>query len=231
MLRKLVLAVVSAVLVLGVLAVPASASPPPGALEINAIPGTRIDICSGGKEVLSNLKYGRASRWDSIEPATQTWSVRKAALGKCKGKRLARFTYTFEWGSTYTIIYWRPKGVVKVKIYKNDDVPKLPGESSLRMHHAAKAGSIDMWAWQKVPAVAAANPGPTIDGLKKGTSSPGFAVPERDSLVIVVPERRTSRWSAASGGKLLNAGIDYQVVFMGSTQKNMRVRIYASFAY
>ncbi len=227
MLRKLVLAAVGATLALGILAVPASAAPEPArALEINAIPGTAIDICAGGKEYLSNFRYGKSARRDTIVPGPTTWKIKKAAPGKCTGKRLATFSFDFAEGATYTIVYSMPKSVVKMRIYQNKPVALAADEAAVKVVHAAKANAIDVWLWQAVPAPAAIKLGPTVDTLRKGNVSKDIVVKERYTVASVFPTAVSRKWSSESTARNLDAGWGYQLVFMGDTRKNMRLKFY-----
>lgn len=225
MIRRIPLAVAGAIAILAASAAPTTgALPPPTGLEINAIPGTRIDICSKGVERRSNLRWTRGAAWDPIRPLTATWSVRKAKAGTCTGKRLARFTYTFEPGRSYVIVYWKPKDVVKMQVHDVTAPPTEPGRSSLRVIHAAKAGPIDVWFWQKVPAPADLLP--TIDYIKKGHAAAPMDVPAYETVVSVLPDGKAVKWDIAGGAHDLAPDTAYQVVFMGSTARNMTVEFF-----
>jgi len=228
MLRKLMLAAVSASLILGVLAIPATAvDSTASALGINAIPGTKIDVCANGKVVVSGLRYSRAHRRKMIEPISQTWKIRKAAAVRCTGKRLAKFTYTFKADTKYTIVYWRPRSEVRVRVYVNAPNTLGPDEASMTFRHMARAGAIDVLAWQLVPAPTANKTGPTVAGLRRGHFSPPIVVLERYTFASAFPVKPTRRWSAEQAARNLDGGRAYQVVFMGTARKNMKLKFYA----
>ena len=58
MFRKLMLAITGATRVLGVLPVPAAANGGATVVCLNGLPGTKVDICEGNKELRSNIRFG-----------------------------------------------------------------------------------------------------------------------------------------------------------------------------
>jgi len=225
MLRKLILAAMGTSLLLGVFAVPASAVSPPEALEVNAIPGTRIEICSGGVEHL-NLKYGRAADWGP-DAGVSRWTIRKSAPGTCKGKKLARLSYTFEDGNNYTVVYWKPARGIKMSVFKND-TSVAADQATMTIRHVAQVKASDFWVWQKVPTVAGVpDDGPTVWGLGRRKSSLVFDVDPRDTMVAAFPVKALRRWNSAFGSRRIQPDAAYQAIFMGNKQSNMKVRIWA----
>jgi hypothetical protein len=226
MLRKLILAAMGTSLLLGVFAVPASAVSPPEALEVNAIPGTKIEICSGGVEHL-NLRYGRAADWGPDGDVVTRWTIRKAAPGTCKGKKLARFAYTFEDGTNYTVVYRKPRKGVKMSVFENETGVAV-GQATMTIRHVARAKASDFWVWQKVPTVAGVpDDGPTVRGLGRGKSSLVFDVDLRDTMVAAFPVKAQRRWKSAFGSRTIQPGTAYQVIFMGNKQSNMKIKLFA----
>jgi hypothetical protein len=225
-LRKLILAAMGTSLLLGVFAVPASAVSPPEVLEVNAIPDTRIEICSGGVEHL-NLKYGRAVDWDPDGGVVTRWTIRKFAPGTCKGKKLGRFAYSFENGRNYTVAYWKPARGIRMSVFKNDKTISV-GNATMTIRHVAQAKASDFWIWQKLPTIAGIpDEGPTITALGRGKSSPHFIAQSWDTMVAAFPVKSQRRWNSAFGNKRLQPDTAYQAIFMGNKQSNMKIKIWA----
>ena len=74
---------------------------------------------------------------------------------------------------------------------------------------------------------AAAKLGPTFSGLRRGYSAPPIVMHDRFTVVSVFPSRATRKWSSESASKTLAGGRAYQVVFMGTTRANMKLKFYA----
>jgi hypothetical protein len=225
MLRKLVLATVGMVLALGVLVVPAAAVSPPEVLEINALPNTNIEICSGGEEHL-NLWYSKPNRqWKPDGGVAQRWTIRRSAPGECMGPKLGRFRYTFEDGGNYTVVYWKDRNGVRMSVFENEMKAPEAGMATLTMRHVAHAGGTDFWVWQKVPTVTAVE-GPTFIGIGRGKSTPTIQLPARWTIAQAFARRDNPRWEWASGFKRLKDGGIYLALFMGDRQSNMKVKFY-----
>ena len=62
-LKKLMLGSAAATLAITALTAPAAAADTTGTLAIvNGVPGTKVDVCIGGKELRSKLSYGGVYR-------------------------------------------------------------------------------------------------------------------------------------------------------------------------
>jgi len=195
MLKKLLLGISATALVLGVLAVPASAADPTAdASWLNGLT-RKVDVCIGGARVGPRLKYGQVAWMNDVPPGTYTFKVRAAARVKCRGQKLASLTPTFVEGGNSTLVVWKPYSTIKVKVFNNDLSLPGAGKSTVTVRHMARRpGAVDVWMWAGVKA-AEADFSPTVKGLKKGHSSAAVTVPAGQILMDVYATKRTRYFS------------------------------------
>ena len=126
-------------------------------------------MCIGKSEVIPRLKYGRA-KFYLFRADTFRFVIRKAAPGKCDGKKLGAVTRTVTADANQTFVIWKPGRKVKIAKYINDlTVPE--GQAKITLRHTARApAAINVWVWEHVQPAVDEYP-PTIGGLKKGASS------------------------------------------------------------
>jgi hypothetical protein len=225
MFRKLLLIVSGLTLALGVFTAPTAAVDPTAkVIFVNAIPGVKVDLCSGGEERVSGLKYGRAAYENPPADELLWFQIRVAKPGKCKGKKLYGGSVTWVDGGNYTQVFWKPGAKVKVRTFENDVSLPAPDGDSMVIRHTAKAAATDFWVWQSV--VGTSDTGPTVPGLKRSQQSRLFAVSSRPTIIQAYPVKRTKAWRYKSAFRNLQPGKAYQAILMGTRQKNMKLKVF-----
>lgn len=114
-LRKLMLGSAAAALAITALAAPAAAADTTGTLAIvNGIPGTKVDVCIGGKELRSKLGYGGVYRKNVISVGSKRLKFYKKDPRTCRGQLLGSKLINVSAGTDLTIVVTRkaPKVVV-----------------------------------------------------------------------------------------------------------------------
>jgi hypothetical protein len=208
-------------LTLGLLAVPAAASAATDAAILNGIP-TKIDLCIGKQEVASNVRFGRAVFWTDAPSKTHRFVVRKAAPGKCKGKKLGVVRATWADGQNQTSVIWKPFAALKVKTFTNDlSVPE--GMATVRFRHTAKAPvPVDVWVWEQLRASVDEWP-PTFDNVKKGSSSGILPFRPGQFSMDVLPARRSKAFGWAGWWTKTDPEKAWQFYLVGTSKKNYRL--------
>lgn len=223
MLRKWTLVASATLFLLASVAVPAAGQADATVSDLNAIPGTRLDICIASQgEVVSGLRYGRASQPGIVPAGTWTVQVRAAATGTCRGTKLLSRQVTLESGKDYTFVYWKPSRSVALKVFENDLALPGPDAVALRMRHMARTGPIDTWVWQKVlsPADEYA---PTFDDLSKGMQTGLLSLDSRLTLIEAFPARSEAGWSYEYAYLALTTGSTYEAYFIGDAKANFMI--------
>ncbi len=100
MIRKMTLVASTSLLMLGLMAVPAQAAETASVIDLNGIPGSRLDLCVGGQEVVSGLRYGGSHLNPSVAAGPATIVVRSASTGTCKGTKLFSAAISLEAGKS-----------------------------------------------------------------------------------------------------------------------------------
>lgn len=111
--QRLFLGVGTTALLAAALTVPAAAAGTGKVVFVQGTPGTKVDICVGGNEVVSNLAYAKyATR--TLASGNRVVRFFKAHSGSCVGTRLATWNPTIGTGSlqTVAITKFAPKVVV-----------------------------------------------------------------------------------------------------------------------
>jgi hypothetical protein len=136
--RPLILAAATAAIAVGVLAAPVSAADPRLAL-VNGIPGERVDVCFGNREVASRVRYGD---WFQrvVAPGALVVRFRRAAPGTCQGRVLASQALTLGADDDRTVVGTRRQD--KVVWFVNDPVTVGPGAWLSFVRHAADVGPV-----------------------------------------------------------------------------------------
>jgi hypothetical protein len=224
MLRKWTLVASATLLLLASVAVPAAGQADATVSDLNAIPGTRIDICVVGQgEVVSGLRYGRASEPGVVPAGTWTVQVRAAATGTCKGPKLLSKQVTLVGGTDYTFVYWKPTRSVALKVFENDLALPALTAVKLTMRHTAKAGPIDVWVWQKVVISPADEYDPTFDDLSKGTQAELPSLDARLTLIEAFPASPEAAWSYEYAYLALATDSIYEAYFIGDAKATFRI--------
>ena len=220
MLRKLTFGMLASVMALGVFAVPASAAVQTDLAWINGLPG-KVDVCIGRTEIISNLRYGRA-KFYLWEPGTFRFVIRKAAAGKCNGRKLGVVRTTIGASGDQTAVIWKPFRKLKIKVFDNDTTVEA-GASSLVYRHMAKyPAAVDVWLWEHVLRVSDEFP-PTFDDVRRGTSSPKVDLRPGQFYIDTYASRRTrffgweGFWGRTDPERYL------EVYLVGTTKKNFKL--------
>jgi hypothetical protein len=105
----------AAALAITALAAPAAAADTTGTLAIvNGIPGAKVDVCIGGKELRSKLSYGGVYRKNVISVGSKRLKFYKKDPRTCRGQLLGSKLINVSAGTDLTIVVTRkaPKVVV-----------------------------------------------------------------------------------------------------------------------
>ncbi|MFV2063118.1 MAG: hypothetical protein ACC726_06335 [Chloroflexota bacterium] len=137
-----------AALAITALGAPAAAEPPleTSVTVVQGFPG-RIDVCIGGKEVASNLRFGK-SLTTIIEPGRLRVKVFKADARKCRGRLIVTRRVLLEQGSdtTFAVKKQRPNLLVFRNMFMaTPDVDELELMwVPFALRHAARARDTEM---------------------------------------------------------------------------------------
>ena len=220
MLKKLMLAATGTALMLGALAVPAAANSTATVFNLNGMAGVKVDMCNAGQEHISWLKYGRVAKLNAVPAGTHTIKIKKAASGKCKGRKLAKAQITFEAGKNYTLVFWKPFKKVLIRVFENDlTLPSADAATRSVRHTASKPTKINVWLWVHVKPAADAFP-PTIRNLRRGKSSAPIVHRAGQVLVDVFPAVRTKKFIWEGYWANAPAGTASQLYLIGNATKN-----------
>jgi hypothetical protein len=135
-----------AALAITALGAPAAAGGDPGSLAIvNGIPGGKVDICLGSKEIRSGLAYG-GKVFRSPAAGNRVLKVYRADPRTCKGTLLARKGFTLAAGGDLTLV--ATVKAPKVVIFDNTGLGSLApsgvfGSSPWAWRHAADIGKVN----------------------------------------------------------------------------------------
>jgi hypothetical protein len=220
--RNLLLLASANLLVLGLVTAPVHAADGVTVTSVNALPGTRIDVCVGGVEVASGLAYGRSLRHSL--PLDASVIVRTAGSGTCKGTRLADPIHvTLAAGKEQSVVYWKPRRALRLTVF--EDVMDVPGagEATLVLRHVAKTPAIDGWLWQQVVMPTADGFAPTFDDLAKGQQSATVTLAARQMLIEAFPAGSKAGWSYEYLQAAASGDFAYQAYFMGNDRSNYRL--------
>lgn len=143
--RTLAAAVISAAVTLSALALPAAGADNPLLTLVNGIPGKKVDVCVGSKEVRSNLAYG-AYVQKRQAAGKKTIRFRKASAGTCKGQVLAQTTTQLPAGGDKTVVA-TAKAPKRVLVFDNASATHRPGPTPtpdgwFLPRHAADLGAV-----------------------------------------------------------------------------------------
>ena len=221
MLKKLILGAMMASLTLVAAAAPAAAEPTAEVAWLNGLP-QKVDICSGGNEVVSRLKYGQAKFHSGVTPGAYAFKVRQAAPGECTGKKLGASVQTFVGDADHTVVIWKPFKRLKMKNFTNDLSVLADQTSILARHMARQPAAVDVWLWEHV-AIAADDYPPTFNALKRGQSSPSVAIQPGQFYMDWYPTTRTTRFSWEGYWGRTDAGYVSEAYLIGTTKKNFKV--------
>ena len=224
MLRKLLLSAVGTALMIGVFGGPAAALDPAPArvLLINGIP-SKVDICFGKTEAVSNLRYGRAAVWEELLPGSYRYVVRLAKVGKCTGKLLGFATKTFASDGNYSLVIWRAFRKVSIKQFTNDVSLEAADRPTISVRHAARnPATIDVWLWEHVRPFPSAFE-PTIGGLRRGNASAPIAVRPGQYSADIYASRRTRAFDWAGYWSEAEPGTATALYLIGTSKATYRV--------
>jgi hypothetical protein len=188
---------------------------------LNGLP-QKVDVCSGPKEIISKLKYGALVSWPGLDAGSYEFTIRKAALGKCKGKKLATFNKTFVGGEDYTLVAWKPFARTKLRKYVNDiGVPADKATMTFR-HAARNPAAADVWLWEHVLPAVDEWP-PTIKALKRGGASPYVAVRPGQFTIDVFATKRTKLFTYEGYWGKTQAATVSETYLLGTNKKNSKI--------
>jgi hypothetical protein len=233
-LREVLIALVAAAFVVGALSIPARAVEPATVFVVNGLPGKKLDLCQGSKEIASWVKYGR-SKAIQVGPGTTKIKVREARKGTCNGKWLASRDVTFHDGGNDALVVWRPFRKIVIKRLVNDITLPGPDTSTINMTHTARMGLVDGYIWQMLRSDDQQLRTPagdhfweaTWEELQKGERSPSVTMKEEQTLIEAYPARPTSKWSYEGRWFFLKAGFAFQTFIVGSKRENYHIVIIA----
>jgi len=215
--RILAIAGIGSALLLGSLAVPASAAVFPTRINVvQGIPGKTLDVCIDNKEVRSKAKYGSVTKADVVA-GTHTIKLKKVAPGRCKGKTLRKFTFVIPDGIDATVVathkspskwmlYYNPQSTsVDTSYYSFTNAADI-GKVGITALFGGFTPSESAWIWQKgerrVPLTT--NAGNTLHyaALKIGGSRflggqrvQNFAAGKHYDFILLGTSKKNTRWA------------------------------------
>ena len=127
---------------IGAIAAPAAAASPRVAF-VQGIPGKTVDVCIGGNEVRSNLKYGKWFQ-RTVGAGSKVVKFRKSAPGSCTGSALGQKTLDLAADDDVTLVVTRSaaEGPRLRQHRARELTPSVVGASYLAVRHAADLGDV-----------------------------------------------------------------------------------------
>ena len=125
-------------------------------------------------------------------------------------------------GTHVTLVYAIVGRDPGIRRFSNEVSAPAPDRAWLKLHHAAKAPSLDGWVLQTVKPAADGH-GPTVSDLRAGQSSVALDVPERTMVVTVNPSDRDRRHPTIGVGFDVVGGRVYQALVLGTDKANYRM--------
>jgi hypothetical protein len=217
--RRLLLAVVTAILVVGALAPgSAAAATRTRVFYLHGIPDVPIDVCLRGEEVASKLVYGRFLM-DLVPSDTYRLRVFAADQRTCRGEKLIDTQVRLRPGGNTTLVFGVYGGEPGVRRFQNDiSVPSLD-VSTVTMRHAARAPAVDGSIKGAPTSISAA--GPDCRGLTVGQSCGPVTVTPRSTQFLM--RRVSDDRVLARVTESVAPGRAYQVYLLGTRARNYLV--------
>jgi hypothetical protein len=137
--RALVMTGAAVALLGAALSAPASAANAGKITFVQGTPRTKIDVCVGNKEVVSNLAYGKY-KVRLVSPGNKVIRFAKAAPGTCSGNKVASLVRTVAAGDNTDIVLTR--FAPKLVIFDDNNLYAPPaGYGRILIRHAADIGA------------------------------------------------------------------------------------------
>jgi hypothetical protein len=209
----------AAVALLGAaLSAPVSAANAGKLTFVQGQPRTKIDICVGNSEIVSNLAYGKYKA-RLISAGNKVVRFAKAAPGTCSGAKVATLVRNIGVGDNTTVVLTRfaPKLVI---FDDNNDFPPGAGFGRILMRHAADLGAAgfkyttdDGVPWLPIP---------TADSpFTKGQWGGGnFSADTRMIWWVHLPPDQTA--IAGPVELVVEDGVRHEYILVGTTAGNAR---------
>jgi hypothetical protein len=217
--RRLLLVVATAILVVGALAPGGvAAASRTRVFHVQGIPDVAIDVCLGSKEVASKFVYGRFVM-DLVPSDTYRLRAFVADGRTCRGEKLIDTSVTFRPGANLTLVFGIYGGAPGIRRFRNDvSVPSLD-VSTVTMRHAAKAPAVDGYVKGAETTVSAA--APDCPGLTVGDSCGPFAIAPRSTRFMM--KLASDSRVLAQVTESVEPARAYQVYLLGTRAKNYLV--------
>lgn len=210
-------------------ALPATAAPEKGVLAVvNGRAGGKVDVCLNGKEIRSGLGYGGKTTTRSAA-GSKTLKFFKSAPGNCKGKVIAKTTFTLT-GDTnspnhdFTMVL--TARFPKVVVFENSGLGRVPpngpplGFNLLAFRDASDLGPVNLFQRSWWP-----NPGgpltPAASVWNKGDQFPYSAPAESEWIAWVTRPDQAAKLEQ-SERLLTTINRRYELLLVGSSRKNAR---------
>ena len=195
----------------------------PKVYAVNGLPGVRVDVCVNGAEAKSRLRYGRFVSLETNGEAGHKFVFKRARAGDCTGQTVAKMKTELIGGSDITIVLTVVKGGPGLRVFDNALNPVLLSPGSVTptetIHHAAKAGKVDVYASTQVQPIA--SPPPSWHALRRGTSA---VLPTNGSGVSQMWLTRKDRQKPIAGPTYRVLEPNHNVtVFVGKSPKNYKL--------
>jgi hypothetical protein len=215
--KRLLMAGGMVALMAALLGAPVAAAGSGKVVFVQGTPGTKVDICVGGNEVVSNLAYAKyATR--TLPAGNRVVRFFKAHSGACVGTRLATWNPTIGSGSLQTVAI--TKFAPKVVVFDTTTLPApSPGFARMVWRWATDVDGLSM-RWQYGNGTVWY---PTADAVfAKGDQGVGVAQVDLSMFLwgYVQPDLE------AVFGPILVVGDDnwlYEEVVVGSSLANLKV--------
>lgn len=202
------------------LSAPVSAGDTGRIVFVQGRPGVRVDVCVGGREIVSALPYGHAAA-RVVAIGARRFTFLRAADGRCQGERIVGWYRMVAPGSDTTVALARETPRVVVFADDHDYAPD-PGSSRLVMRNASDLGMVT-FRYTLDPGTVW-HPTPTVidDGFEKGAWGGANWTPGLEPIWWV--ERSSDGTALGSALTLMTkADTRHEVVLVGTTPRNARL--------
>jgi hypothetical protein len=215
--RPRMLALLALLAIVGLAAVPASATAQSGKAMVRVAhfspDAPAVDVYVNGTKTLSGVSFGTVSEYLEVPADTYTFEVRPANA-PASSKPVIKATATVQGGQAFTVAAVGALASIRGRIYSDDLSAPPPGQGKVRVIHAAVG----------VPAVdVAVRGGPTLfRGVRFPDATPYVAVPA-GTFDIQVRAAATGKTLLSASDLAVRAGTISTVAAIGGAGKPPRL--------
>jgi hypothetical protein len=227
-LKALLIGAIGAALAITALGAPVVAvDPGQGRVTIvQGIPGRVVDVCIGGREVKSGLRYGKVVV-RTLEAGPKWIKVFRKDPRRCKGTRLISEGFALGDGDDLTIVLMRAYPYVLA--WDNAGLgTAVTDASAVAMRHGASLGKATFKIRQvtpelPIPPTPAADPTPADPVWKKGYQAVDYPVTAGQTLRVRVTRPGKSKTLAGPKERTLRVERRHEWILVGTSKRNARL--------